>query len=640
MADHTRLGRQPGLFPLSGSETAHRTSHNSRAPASDEVGRNSDSDDEYGSLGVDEGESQIIERLLQGVASGPDPVGREDVPSGPEAEPDRQDSFRVTDIEDYEPPRGIYLPKVRGLEQTRFIQNQEPGATQLEILRDFETEGGKHNPAHASDGTDTDQRLAAIRNEPENGETREKSPSVGPETQAPQPDLRSPLERFRRPPKKALSVTDLVSPAWCELQYFYTLSKHGRKRRTPAMKQGSKVHQELEDEVHITVPIEVTKIEDSWGLRIWNIIQGLRTLRDTGRTRELEIWGTVGGEIVNGVIDELSYECPDPKLQETLDSRNGKKKVGPELPEYQKTITEFMTSAAKAENGQSISAALSSTKEAAKPAKKQEKQIYITDVKTRNSPTLPTGSSTRPTILQLHLYHHMLENIAQGNFTLVQLAERYALNTNETFSDSFIAQVGNLNQNVFDAATSQGLEDVPSSQDSIDILLQHNNLSTLWDFMISQFRLSFLLPSTGPDGSIPTSTPQSVSDLPAPAAQPTRLSPVLTAEYLASNYRHAPGTSKKFLGKKSFVFNADFLKNYLEDSLAWWHGERDAKGVELQEAWKCRGCDFRDDCEWLHERDRDALEKVLQRKALRDAAGAKETKMDKEMGEEVRRSKV
>ena len=145
MADHIRLGSQPGLIRLSGSETAHRTSHNSRAPASDEVGRNSDSDDEYGSLGVDEGESQIIERLLQGVASGPDPVGREDVPSGPEAEPDRQDSFRVTDIEDYEPPRGIYLPKVRGLEQTRFIQNQEPGATQLEILRDFETESGKHN---------------------------------------------------------------------------------------------------------------------------------------------------------------------------------------------------------------------------------------------------------------------------------------------------------------------------------------------------------------------------------------------------------------------------------------------------------------------------------------------------------------
>ena len=299
-----------------------------------------------------------------------------------------------------------------------------------------------------------------------------------------------------------------------------------------------------------------------------------------------------------------------------------------------------MTSAAKAENGQSMSAALSGTSGPSKAVQKDNKQIYITDVKTRTSPTLPTGSSTRPTILQLHLYHHMLENLAQGNFSLIRLAERYNLDSNATFSDSFIAQVGNLNQEVFEAASSQGLEDVPSSQDSIEILLQHNNLSSLWDFMISQFRLTFLLASSGPDGSIPTSTPQSVSDLPAPASQPTRLSPVLTAEYLASNYNHSPGTSKKFLGRKSFVFNAEFLKNYLEDNLAWWRGERQAKGVELQEAWKCRSCDFRDDCEWLHERDRDALEKVMQRKALRAAAGAKDTKEDKEVMKDLSRSKV
>ena len=56
------------------------------------------------------------------------------------------------------------------------------------------------------------------------------------------PDLRSPLERFRTKPKKALSVTDLISPSWCELQYWYALTKCGKKRRTPAMRQGSKVH--------------------------------------------------------------------------------------------------------------------------------------------------------------------------------------------------------------------------------------------------------------------------------------------------------------------------------------------------------------------------------------------------------------
>jgi hypothetical protein len=117
-----------------------------------------------------------------------------------------------------------------------------------------------------------------------------------------QSDNRSPLERFRTAPKKALSVTDLVSPAWCELQYYYTLSIHGRKIRTAAMKKGSVVHKELEDQIYTTVQVDITCKEEAWGLRIWNVIQGLKTLRETGQARELEVWGLVEGQIVNGVI--------------------------------------------------------------------------------------------------------------------------------------------------------------------------------------------------------------------------------------------------------------------------------------------------------------------------------------------------
>ena len=397
------------------------------------------------------------------------------------------------------------------------------------------------------------------------------------------------------------------------------------------MKQGTKLHQSLEAEIHVTVPIEVTKREDSFGLRIWNIIQGLRTLRDTGRTRELEVWGTVGGELVNGVIDELSYECPDPRLEEQLNSKDGKKNAGPVLPEYQTSIADFLQSGAQKENGQSISAALSSTasRDGRTDNRKQEvQQIYLTDVKTRASASLPSGSAVKPTILQLHLYHHMLENLAQGNFSLIQLAERYQLDTNEVFSDSFIAQIGSLNQEIFEAASSQEHDEplptqILSSQDSMDVLLKHNNLSSLWDFMISQFRQTFILPTANSPSlnETPTPTPQSVSEIPPPSSIPTRLSQILTAEYMSSAYRSASDGEKRFLGRKSFVFNADFLKGYLEDSLSWWRGDREARGVELQEAWKCRSCDFRDDCAWIHERDKAALDEVLERKKMREVAG-------------------
>jgi exonuclease V len=57
----------------------------------------------------------------------------------------------------------------------------------------------------------------------------------------------SPLVRFRSFPKKPFSVSDLIAGAWCELQYYYTLTKlpGGKKTRTAAMKGGSKVHKKL-----------------------------------------------------------------------------------------------------------------------------------------------------------------------------------------------------------------------------------------------------------------------------------------------------------------------------------------------------------------------------------------------------------
>lgn len=396
------------------------------------------------------------------------------------------------------------------------------------------------------------------------------------------------------------------------------------------MKQGTKVHQALEDEVHRTVPVTITKKEDSWGLRLWNIIQGLRTLRDTGRTRELEIWGSVGGELVNGIIDELSYDCPDPKLEEETVNPSPKAASVEHstLPEYQTSITDYLLAAGgRKEEGQSLASAMLRDNSPPQRTSSKERRIYITDVKTRAHPTLPAGASIRPTILQLHLYFHMLENLAQGNFALIQLAERYQLDVNETFSDSFIAQIGGLNQELFEMASSQ--EDGPpdlitasqiaSSQDSMDVLLKHNNLGSLWDFMMSQFRQTFLLPTIIEES--PTPTPQSTSDLDPPAALPTRLSPLLTAEYLAPTYKHIAGTAKKSIGSKSFNFNPDFLRSYLENNLAWWRGDRPAKGVELQEAWKCRSCDFRDDCEWIHERDAAALAEAEERKRMRQVAG-------------------
>jgi exonuclease V len=394
------------------------------------------------------------------------------------------------------------------------------------------------------------------------------------------------------------------------------------------MKQGTRIHKAREEEVHTTVPVDIVTKEDKWGLRIWNVIQGLRTLRDTGRTRELEIWGIIGGEIVNGIVDELSYDCPDPKLEAEIDERYANvQKAKDALPEYQTTITAYLLSSASGGTQNTSEAGDPETKTESQqrmppppvPGKEKQPLVYISDIKTRSVKTLPAGASIRPTIMQLHLYHHMVENLTHGNFPLQVLADRYKLDTNSPFSDSFIVQVGSLNQEFFDTVTEQigASEDrvtasqIASSQDSTDLLLRHNNLSSLWSFMIQQFQSTFLLDPKFSIPGTPSSTPQSIQDTPTSS---TRLSPILTATYLSSK-------TSELLGSKSILFDASLLKDYLEDNLSWWKGERSARGVELQEAWKCRSCDFRDDCGWIHERDAAALAEAKARKKMREIAG-------------------
>lgn len=341
------------------------------------------------------------------------------------------------------------------------------------------------------------------------------------------------------------------------------------------MRQGTKVHKKLEDEVHTTVSVSIATKEDRWGLRIWNIVQGLRTLRETGRTRELEVWGVVDGEVVNGVIDELSYECPDPSFASSMNR--------PSTPQRISKMQGFEL---------------------------DEKRIYITDIKTRSVRTLPSALAARPTEIQLQLYHSLLTSLAQGKVPLLTFAERYGFDPTIPFSDSFIIQVGSLNEQFFDAVSSQsqdedagnGASDFPaSSQDSIDILLRHNTIERLWDFMIDHLQETFLVnpPPSSRSSSSPTSD---VTDI------PTRLSPVLTATYVHRS-------TQTHLGNKTFLHSPSALTAYLSDGMAWWRGERKARGVDIQEVnAKCTRCEFLGECEWIREREREVREEVKQKR--------------------------
>ncbi|PHH81884.1 hypothetical protein CDD82_7640 [Ophiocordyceps australis] len=390
----------------------------------------------------------------------------------------------------------------------------------------------------------------------------------------------SPLERFRQYPRKPLTVTDLISGAWCELQYWYILTRlpGGRKTRTAPMRQGTKMHRKLEVEVHTEVRVKVTRREDNFALRLWNVIQGLRTLRETGLTRELEVWGVVNGNLVNGVIDVLSYQNPNPEFEEELANP-----ASQEAMSKQSSLTDIFP----ADEEQS-------------KASGHNHRIYLADVKTRRSKVAVSQAQLRPAKIQLLLYHSFLSDMAAGKLDFFKVLRRYAMDPDGQFSDTFLTQIGQVHHEIFyDAPSSiQELERARSES------LQGTPVSTILGADVVRYQtLRQMLPLV--EHELHKTFPQ----------REASLGHILRVQYLHNE-------DGRQLEVHDFPVSKQVLHEYLKEHMEWWQGEREARGVQVEEAFKCGTCEFAAECEWRQSMDEEQVKKANRRiwAARRDEA--------------------
>ncbi|PNP46921.1 hypothetical protein TGAMA5MH_01874 [Trichoderma gamsii] len=392
-------------------------------------------------------------------------------------------------------------------------------------------------------------------------------------------DDRSPLQRFRAFPKRPLTVTDLTAGAWCELQYWYTLTQlpGGRRTRTPAMKQGSKVHKKLEDEVHTTVKIEIVQKEDGFALRLWNLVQGLRTLRDTGLTRELEVWGFVDGNLVNGVIDDISYDNPNPDFETELSNQ------GSQPSEGQSMISDYFP-----------------PPKSTNKAKASDRKIFLADIKTRGTLTPISPAIIRPAKIQLLLYHRFLSVMAADQLDFFKIYRRYGLDADVRFSDTFMSQIGELHDEIFfdsptssaeefreiasrggetqdDSHTALGSDSAPGAPD----LLKYGTLRELLPLVKHEIGLTF------PRGA-------------------DSLGHILCVKYV---YRE----DGRELNTHDFPVSPQTLDTYLAGDMSWWRGDRKPKGVAIEEAFKCSTCEFAAGCTWRMGMDQERVKRTQER---------------------------
>lgn len=102
----------------------------------------------------------------------------------------------------------------------------------------------------------------------------------------------NPLFKYRR---GVLSVSDLSAQIWCEQQLMYkflypfVLNDDGEIKRVddkPHMLRGTSLHLERELEIQTKVSVECKTREDSYGVRLLNMIQGIHGILTWNKPNE------------------------------------------------------------------------------------------------------------------------------------------------------------------------------------------------------------------------------------------------------------------------------------------------------------------------------------------------------------------
>lgn len=189
------------------------------------------------------------------------------------------------------------------------------------------------------------------------------------------------------------------------------------------LKRGEKIHKRLEREIHPEeVVVRSTSVEETWAIRMLNMLSSLEALISLGKCREMPICGFVGDVYVSGIIDEIERK----PIETSTPSTPGKVK-------RQSTLNDFFGG-----------------------TRPPTHRLIISDSKTRASGTLPKFEDTRAGQYQVMLYKELLDALMMtapnpdatadsilptsttGGFA--KIFDHLGLNAGAPFSEGFLSQ--------------------------------------------------------------------------------------------------------------------------------------------------------------------------------------------------------
>ncbi|KAJ3763142.1 exonuclease V [Lentinula raphanica] len=451
----------------------------------------------------------------------------------------------------------------------------------------------------------------------------------------------TPLQQFRK--SQILSVTDLVSPAWCEVQFDYGLrqqrhrklqyrppsfvTEHGKEivvdqviaaKSDVIKKKGTTVHKELEREIRPEeIKVKTQTEEERWGLRIINMIDCVDSLLLLGCAREIPVFGFVEGTIVLGVIRGMQSSPTTPQKL---------KRIRRSPSPSQSRITSFMSptitpiAETPVPDHPSSSNTLSTSF-----------SLHLIDTKTRRKNSLPREEDTWSSKLQLMLYHRMLAKLmsTQAPFDFSLLWNLLDLDDTLPFSDSFLTQTlltpeSNCLRHLIDLwrlAVSR-LEGAnihptlqliyrlqPKQQQRSKKHQNHNDPACQVTSSREEIEVAKAIEATG--SLVNEQEKNSTID---PGLLWALEQSLLTHLHdsglessncdIATQYQTKQTHHSDIIGTKEFEYNSQALDEYLLDVMKWWNGERKPRGVSLEQSGRCFSCEYRTGCEWREEKAR------------------------------------
>lgn len=184
----------------------------------------------------------------------------------------------------------------------------------------------------------------------------------------------------------------------------------------------------------------------------------------------------------------------------------------------------------------------------------ETQELILTDLKTRRTNTMPGETQILGHKLQLMVYKILLDGLTRGTTKMELLAEHLKLNFAMRLSPSVTDHIGDL-----------GLQELFTSETSDETLKLDFK-----DFVHTASKLIRGL------------------DLP----------PVTS---LIVHYESQE--TNEMIGEEAAEFDEGWAREMLISALQFWRGDREPKGPDIEDMWKCETCQFQRVCVWKKQKE-------------------------------------